>query len=235
MNKLTAEALGTFVLVFSGTGAIVANDASGGAVTPVGISLVFGLVVMALVYAIGDISGAHINPAVTLGFWAAGRFPAKLVAPYIASQLVGAFAASLLLDVLFLDHPNLGATLPAGTWHQSFILEVVLTAMLMFVIMCVSTGAKEKGIMAGAAIGAVIAYEALFAGPICGASMNPARSLAPAVVSGATQYLWVYVVAPVLGSWLGLLSWHAVRPPASARAADASEAEPEPVASEASS
>lgn len=210
-KKLVAEGIGTFALVFAGTGAITINDVSQGAVTHVGISLTFGLVVMAMIYALGDISGAHLNPAVTIGFWAARRFDAQLVVPYLGSQFAGAVAASLCLRLLFWDHPTLGATRPAGPWLQSFILEVLLTAILMFVILCVSTGGKEKGIMAGAAVGAVIAFEALFAGPICGASMNPVRSLAPAAVSGQLSHLWIYLVAPVLGAACAVLGWRCVR------------------------
>jgi aquaporin Z len=200
MNKALAEAFGTFSLVFAGTGAIVVNDVSGGAVTHVGVSLVFGLVVMAMIYAVGDVSGAHLNPAVTLGFWLAGRLPVRAVPFYFASQAAGALLASGLLRAMFPSHPTLGATLPAGPVFQSFVMEAVLTAMLMGVILAVSTGPKEKGVMAGIAVGGVVAFEALMGGPISGASMNPARSLSPAVVSGAVQSLWVYLLAPSLGS-----------------------------------
>ncbi|MBI3877747.1 MAG: aquaporin [Verrucomicrobia bacterium] len=204
MKKFAAEVFGTFALVFAGTGAIVINYASGGAVTHVGIALTFGLVVLAMIYALGEVSGAHFNPAVTLGFCAAGRMPWSQAAPYISSQCAGAFAASGLLRALFPKDEFLGATLPAGAAFQSFVLEVVLAAVLMFVILNVSTGAKEKGITAGIAVGAVIALEALFAGPICGASMNPARSLAPALVSGHVEHLWVYLAAPVTGALLAV-------------------------------
>jgi len=199
-KKLAAEFFGTFTLVFAGTGAIVINDVSGGAVSHVGVALTFGLVVMTLIYAIGDISGAHLNPAVTLGFLAARRFPVGSVLPYVGSQCLGALAASGLLRLLFPSHARLGATQPAGSPLQSFILELVLTWFLMFVVLNVSTGAKEKGITAGIAVGGVIGLEALFAGPICGASMNPARSLAPALVSGQLAHLWIYLLAPVLGA-----------------------------------
>lgn len=204
MKKYLAEAIGTFSLVFAGTGAIIVNDVSQGTIAHVGIALTFGLVVMAMIYSIGDVSGAHINPAVTIAFWSANRFEARNVLPYLLAQLIGAFAASGVLRILFLDHNTLGATLPAGAWWQSFIFEVLLTFILMFVILNVSTGAKEKGIMAGAAIGGVVAFEALFAGPICGASMNPARSIAPAVVSGNLQHLWLYLAAPILGGLLAV-------------------------------
>lgn len=207
MKRYIAEFHGTFALVFAGTGAIVVNQVTGGAVTHVGIALTFGLVVMAMIYTVGDVSGAHLNPAVTLGFWAAKRLPGSEVLPYIAAQLMGALAASGLLRLLFIDEfGTLGATLPAGPAWQSFVFEVVLTFMLMYVILCVSEGAKEKGLMAGVAIGGVVGLEAMFAGPICGASMNPARSLAPAVVSGHIEHLWLYLVAPVLGAGLAVLS-----------------------------
>jgi aquaporin Z len=204
MNRLFAEALGTFFLVFAGTGAVVVNDASAGAVTHVGVALTFGLVVMTLVYALGDVSGAHLNPAVTLAFAASRRFPLQRVPAYAGAQLAGALAASLLLRLLFPGHPTLGATLPVGAPWRSFVLEVVLTFMLMLVILGVATGAKEKGLMAGVAIGGVIGLEALFAGPICGASMNPARSLAPALVSGALASVWIYLIAPTLGALLAV-------------------------------
>lgn len=212
-QKLIAEFLGTFALVFAGTGAIVINDVSGGAVTHVGIALTFGLVVLAMIYSVGDISGAHLNPAVTLGFWLAGRFSGGQVLPYVLSQTAGALTASGVLRFLFQNHPTLGATLPAGSAAQSFVLETILTFLLMFVILNVSTGAKEKGITAGIAVGAVIALEAMFAGKICGASMNPARSLAPAFVSGAFQHLWIYLIAPCLGAALAILACRGCQQP----------------------
>lgn len=219
MNRrsLLAELFGTFALVFCGTGAIVINEVQGGAITHVGIALTFGLIVLALIYALGDISGCHLNPAVTTGFWLAGRFPAAQVAPYLGSQCAGALLASGTLRLLFPTATTLGATLPAGPGWQSFVLELILTFLLMVVILCVSTGAKEKGIMAGVAVGAVIALEAMFAGPVCGASMNPARSLAPAVVSGRVAELWIYLVAPVAGAALGVALFQQLAPPADLR------------------
>jgi aquaporin NIP len=211
MKKLAAECIGTFALVFAGTGAIVINEASGGAVTHVGVALTFGLIVLAMVYTLGDTSGAHLNPAVTIGFLAAKRFPLRNVVPYLVSQCAGAFAASVILRVLFQQSATLGATMPAGPATQSFVLELLLTAILMFAILGVSIGAAEKGITAGIVVGAVIALEAMFAGPICGASMNPARSLAPAIVSGHLQALWMYIVAPIAGAIVGVLGCRCVR------------------------
>ncbi len=211
MRCLLAEFLGTFVLVFAGTGAIVVNDTSGGVIGHAGIALVFGLVVLAMIYTFGDISGAHLNPAVTLGFAAAGRFAWRDVLGYILSQLSGASAASLVLKFLFPNNLSLGMTLPAGSVMQSFILEVILTSILMMVILNVSSNGKEKGITAGIAISAVVALEALFAGPICGASMNPARSLAPAIVGGNFQHLWLYPLAAVLGALIAVPLCIAVR------------------------
>lgn len=199
-RDLLAEAVGTFALVFAGTGAIVINDITGGAVSHIGISLTFGLVILAMIYALGDISGAHFNPAVTIGFWMAHRIERSTVMPYILSQCAGALLASLLLRLLFPSHESLGATQPAGPALQSFVLESILTFVLMLVILQVSRGGKEKGITAGMAVGAVIALEALFAGPISGASMNPARSLAPALVSLQLAHLWIYILAPLAGA-----------------------------------
>ena len=200
MNRLCAEFLGTFALVFAGCGAIVINQVSGGAITHVGIALTFGLIVLAMIHTFGDVSGAHLNPAVTTAFAAARRFPWREVPGYVGAQLAGAFAAAGLLRFLFPTPVNLGATLPTGSATQSFILETVLTFLMMLTILSVSTGAKEKGITAAIAIGGMIGLEALFAGPVCGASMNPFRSLAPAVVSGHLEHLWIYLVAPVAGA-----------------------------------
>lgn len=204
MKAYFAEFIGTFCLVFAGTGAIVIDGVSQGAITHAGVALTFGLVVLAMIYAVGDVSGAHLNPAVTVAFAAAGRFEWRRVPTFAVSQLAGALLASGVLRLLFPTHANLGATLPAGTPLQSLVLEAILTAMLMFVILSVSTGAKEKGITAGIAVGAVIALEAMFAGPICGASMNPARSIAPAFVSGHLEHLWIYLVGPMLGALVAI-------------------------------
>lgn len=200
MRRFAAECFGTFSLVFAGTGAIIVNDVSNGAITHVGIALTFGLVVLAMIYAVGDVSGAHLNPAVTIAFHLAHRLERRWILPYIAAQLLGATAASIVLRLLFPTHETLGATAPAGAAFQSFVMEFLLTLILMLVILSVSRGSKETGMLAGVAVGAVIALEALFAGPICGASMNPARSLAPALISLRMNDVWIYLAAPVLGA-----------------------------------
>ncbi|MEM7145941.1 MAG: MIP family channel protein [Verrucomicrobiota bacterium] len=204
MRSLLAECFGTFCLVFAGTGAVVINNDSGGAITHVGIALTFGLIVMAMIYAIGDVSGAHINPAVTIAFYIAGRFPLAKVAPYIAAQCAGAIAASFLLKFLYPADPTLGATLPTKSWPHTFMMEIILTLLLMFVVLCVSTGAKERGITAGLVVGGTVGLAALFAGPATGASMNPARSLGPALASGNFNQLWVYLTATVAGAALAV-------------------------------
>lgn len=211
MKQYFAELLGTFTLVFAGTGAIIINDLSGGSITHVGIALTFGLVVMTMIYTVGDVSGAHLNPAVTFGFWIARRFPLRKLLPYILSQCAGAILASATLRLLFPRHPTLGATLPTGSLGQAFVLEIILAFFLMFVIINVSHGAKEKGLMAGVAIGAMVGLEALFAGKITGASMNPARSIAPAIVSGNIKDLWLYLIAPLIGATLGILGCRCVQ------------------------
>ena len=204
MNRFAAELIGTFALVFAGTAAIVVDDISGGTVTHLGVALVFGLVVLAMIQAFGEVSGAHLNPAVTLGFAAAGRFPARSVPAYFAAQCAGAILASSALRLLFPEHATLGATVPAGVPVRSLALEFLMTWLLMLVILSVSAGSKERGLMAGIAIGSVVALEALLGGPISGASMNPARSLAPALVSGRLEHLWIYLAAPVAGAVLAV-------------------------------
>ncbi len=204
MKKYTAEFIGTFILVFCGTGAMIIDETTRGAVTHVGVAITWGLIVMALIYSLGEISGAHINPAVTIAFAAAKQFPAKQVFPYIASQIAGALTASIVLKLIFPSSVFLGSTLPANNALQSFVLEVILTFILMLVVFQVATGSKEQGLFAGAAIGSVVLLEAMFAGPVCGASMNPARSLAPAIISGHTEFLWIYLTAPFPGALLAL-------------------------------
>jgi aquaporin Z len=227
VKRPLAELVGTFALVFAGTGAIVIDGVSGGQVTHVGVALTFGLVVTALIYALGDVSGAHMNPAVTLAFVAARRFPARDAPLYVIAQCTGAILASALLHLMFAAHATLGATqatlgatqatlgatFPAGSAAQSFVLELVMTWLLMLVILCVSDGAKERGLMAGIAIGAVVALEALFGGPISGASMNPARSIGPALVSGRIDALWIYIAAPILGAMTAVPMCRWIRAP----------------------
>ncbi len=200
MRKLLAEFLGTYALVFAGTGAIVIDQQFSGAITHVGIAITFGLIVMSMIYAFGDISGAHLNPAVSIAFTIAGRFPLKEMVPYILTQLAGACLASLTLRFMFPGSQMLGATMPSGTEMQSFVMELILTFFLMLVIINVASGSKEQGMFAGLAIGAVVALEAMFAGPVCGASMNPARSLGPAIISGHLEHIWIYLAAPVAGA-----------------------------------
>jgi aquaporin NIP len=212
MNKYLAELIGTFALVFCGTGAIVINQQTGGIVTHVGIAITFGLIVMAMIYALGDISGAHLNPAVTIAFTIAKRFDVKQTLPYIMSQLIGAFIASFTLRILFPSNDTLGATLPSGTDMQSFLLEVILSFFLMLVIINVATGSKEQGMFAGLAIGFTVLLEAMFAGPVCGASMNPARSIAPAIVSGHLEHLWIYIAAPISGAGLAIPIYKILHP-----------------------
>jgi MIP family channel proteins len=210
--RLVAEAFGTFCLVFAGTGAVVVNEVTGGVVSHVGVALTFGLVVMAMVSALGDVSGCHINPAMTIGLWAARRFDRALVLPYVASQCAGAILASGVLRLLFPGSATLGATLPAGSAGQSLVLEALLTLILMVVVLTVSAAGRQRQLLAGVIVGGVIGLEALFAGPISGASMNPARSLAPAVVALQPGSLWIYLVAPIAGALAGVPLCRCIRP-----------------------
>lgn len=205
-RELLAEFIGTFVLIFAGTGAVMVNKLSNGAVTHLGISIVFGAVVTALIYSLGHISGAHFNPAVTLAFWSSGFFPLNLVLPYILAQTLGAISASSLLRISLGAVGNLGSTMPRnGDWTQSLVLETVLTFILMLVIFGSGLDRRAPIGFAGIAIGLTVALEAACMGPITGASMNPARSLAPALVSGNLQHQWLYWVAPILGAQLAVV------------------------------
>lgn len=203
-RKIASELIGTYMLVFVGTSAIVINDLYQGVITHLGIAIVFGLIVTVVIYSLGRISGAHINPAVTIAFWLANRFPSQMVVPYIFAQLMGALLASLTVSIMFAEHSTLGSTLPVGSVKQSFVLEVILTFILMLTIISVATGSKEEGFVAGIVIGMVVALSALFAGPVSGASMNPARSIGPAIVSGNIQHLWIYLVSPVIGASMAI-------------------------------
>lgn len=210
-REMLAEGIGTFILVFAGTGAVMVNQVSGGAITHLGISFVFGAVVAALIYTLGHISGAHFNPAVTLAFWTSGFFPKRRVLPYVLAQSVGAIAASTLLLVALGSVAKLGATLPLnGNWLQSLVLETVLTFILMFVILGSGLDRRAPIGFAGLAIGLTVALEAAFMGPITGASMNPARSLGPSVVGGIWQHHWLYWVAPIVGAQLAVLVYRQI-------------------------
>jgi aquaporin Z len=200
LKKLLAEFGGTFFLVFAGTGAIIINQETGGSIGHIGICLVFGVIVCAMVYAFGNVSGAHLNPAVTFSLWSAGKIDLKEVPGYVFAQVVGAFAASLTLKWFFPMNKLLGTTLPYNdSWKMAFGMEFILTFLLVFVILRVITGDKEYPALAGIIIGGTILVDALFGGPVSGGSMNPARSLAPAIVSGETKHLWAYIFAPIGG------------------------------------
>ncbi len=209
-KQIVAEFIGTFTLVFAGTGAIVVDTLTG-KIGYIGIAMTFGLAVAVMVYSLGHISKAHFNPAVTIGFVSVRKFEKKLVLPYIIAQTGGAILASGLLFMMFGNIGNLGATLPRGSWIQSFILEVVMTFFLMFVIISVATDARVKTGVSGIAIGGIVALDALFGGPISGASMNPARSIGPAIVAGTYGNLWIYLIAPVVGSLIAVLTYEFIR------------------------
>ena len=211
-RRALAEGLATFALVFAGCGAIVANSVYDGALGAVGVSLVFGLVIMVMVYATGHLSGAHINPAVTLAFTLTRHFPAREAVAYIAAQLAGAILAALVLLAVWPDEPaELGSTIPTVGAGNALVYELILTAFLMFVIMAVATDTRAVGAAAAIAIGGTVGLDALFGGPVTGASMNPARSIGPALVSGTFGDLWIYVVGPAAGAALGALAYQLVR------------------------
>ncbi len=210
-REYIVEFIGTFVLVFAGTGAVMVNQISLGAVTHLGISFIFGAVVAALIYTIGHISGAHLNPAVTLAFWCGGLFRRRHVLPYIAAQVMGAIAASGLLLLSFGPVANLGATLPLNNnWIQSLILETALTFILMFVVLGAAVDPRSRREFGGLAIGLTVGVEAACMGPITGASMNPARSFGPAFMSGIWQHHWIYWVAPIVGAQLAVWVYRAL-------------------------
>jgi len=204
-RELLAEAIGTFILVFAGTGAIMVNQISNGAITHLGVSFVFGAVVTALIYTFGHISGAHFNPAVTLAFWRSGFLPTFKVLPYIIAQILGGVLASLMLLLSLGSVANLGATIPLhDNWLQSLILEIILTFILMLVIFGSGLDRRSHSGFAGIAIGLTVGLEAACMGSITGASMNPVRSFAPALVGGVWQHHWIYWVAPILGAQLAV-------------------------------
>jgi aquaporin NIP len=207
---LAAEFVGTFALVFAGCGAVMV-DAKTGALGHVGVAFSFGLVIMVMIYAVGHISGAHFNAAVTFAFALSRHFPWARALAYWAAQLLGALVAAALLRGSLGDVADVGATLPSGSQGQSFLWELVLSFFLMFVIMAVATDTRAVGEAAALAIGGTIALDAMFGGPISGASMNPIRSLAPALVSGNLHALWLYILAPILGTSLGALTYQLIR------------------------
>jgi len=211
MKNYISEFLGTFALIFCGTGAMVINEVTGGAVSHVGIAITWGFIVIAMIYAYGDISGAHFNPAVSIAFAVAKKFSWKEVPKYILAQTLGALLASITLKFLFPESEILGATIPTIEPLRAFVLEIILTFILMLTIINVSTGSKEVGIVAGIAIGGVVLLEAMFAGPVTNASMNPVRSLAPALVSGKLEHLWLYLTAPIIGAILAIFSCKLVK------------------------
>ena len=212
-KKLWSEFIGTFGMVFCGCGAMTVNEVTGGSITHVGVAITWGLIVMAMIYAFGEISGAHFNPAVTISFAFAKKFKWKNVPIYILFQILGSFLAIGILWVLFPESSSFGHTYPADGFepYKAFILELLLTFFLMLVIINVSTGSKEIGTMAAIAIGGIILLEAMFAGPMTKASMNPARSLAPAIISGNFQHLWLYLTAPFIGAILAVISCKLVK------------------------
>jgi aquaporin NIP len=209
-RSLCAEAIGTFALVFAGAGAIVV-DAKTHALGHVGVAIVFGLVIMAMIYAVGHVSGAHFNPSVSFAFALTRHFPWRRAGAYWLAQVAGAVAAAALLRASLGDHAHVGATLPSGSQTQAFLWELILTFFLMFVIMSVATDTRAVGEAAAIAIGGTVGLDAMFGGPITGASMNPARSIGPALVSGDLHALWLYIAAPLAGAALGALAYQFVR------------------------
>ena len=209
-RAVVAEAIGTFALVYAGAGAVMV-DAKTHALGHVGVAITFGLVIMVMIYAVGHISGAHFNGAVTFAFALTRHFPWSRAAAYWAAQLTGALVAASLLRGSLGDIAHVGATLPSGSQGQSLLWEIVMSAFLMFVILAVATDTRAVGEAAAIAVGATIGLDAMFGGPISGASMNPMRSLGPALVAGDLHALWVYVVGPVAGTALGGLAYQYVR------------------------
>jgi aquaporin NIP len=211
-RRAAAEGLAAFALVFAGCGAIVADAVYGGTLGTIGVALTFGLVIMAMVYSTGHLSGAHINPAVTLAFTMTRHFPARDAGAFVAAQLAGAVAGALVLLAIWPDRPaELGATVPNVGAGSAFAYELVLTAILMFVIMAVATDSRAMGSGAAIAIGGTIGLDALFGGPVTGASMNPARSFGPALAAGEWTEFWVYLAGPVVGAALGAFAYQLVR------------------------
>ena len=212
IRRALAEGLAAFALVFAGCGAIVANTVHDGALGAIGVSATFGLVVMAMIYATGHLSGAHINPAVTIAFTLTRHFPYRDALAYVAAQLAGASAGAFVLLTAWSEEPAaLGATVPSVPLGTALLYEIVLSALLMFVIVAVATDTRAVGAAAALAIGGTVGLDALFGGPITGASMNPARSFGPALASGTWDDFWIYVAGPIAGAALGALAYQLVR------------------------
>ncbi|HEX8083763.1 MAG TPA: MIP family channel protein [Solirubrobacteraceae bacterium] len=211
-RRSAAEGLAAFALVFAGCGAVVADARYDGALGSVGVALVFGLIIMVMVYATGHLSGAHINPAVTVAFVLSRHFPARDAVAYVGAQCAGGALGALVLVAVWTDQPaSLGATVPSVGTGSAFVYEAVMTAFLMFVIMAVATDTRAVGAAAAIAIGGTVGLDALFGGPVTGASMNPARSLGPALVVGEWRDFWVYLAGPVAGAALGAFAYQLVR------------------------
>ncbi len=206
-----AEFIGTFLLVFFGTGAIIINEVYDGVIGHLGISMAFGLIVLAVIYAIGEVSGAHLNPAVSISFYIAKTMTLSKTLSYITAQVLGAIFASIVLKLLFPEAMTLGETLPSGSILQTFVMEFILSFALMFVIINVATGSKEQGVAAGLAIGMTVLICALIGGPISGASMNPARSIGPALIAFELHHLWIYILSPILGAISSILVWKLIK------------------------
>lgn len=214
LRRACAEGLAAFALVFAGCGAIVTDATRDGALGATGVAAVFGLVIMVMIYATGHLSGAHINPAVTIAFALTRHFPIRDAAAYIGAQLAGATAGALLLLAAWTDKPAaLGATIPSIDTGTALLYEIALTALLMFVIVAVATDTRAVGAAAAIAIGGTVALDALFGGPLTGASMNPARSFGPALAAGEWTDFWIYVVGPVTGAALGAGAYQFIRTP----------------------
>ncbi|GLJ31320.1 hypothetical protein SUGI_0628340 [Cryptomeria japonica] len=211
IKKLGAEMIGTFFLIFSGCGSVLVDKKTDGSITHLGVSIVWGLTVMLLIYSVGHISGAHFNPSVTVAFATVNRFPVKEIPGYIVAQLVGSISAGFVLRLMFGDISHIAATVPSGSNMQSFVLEFLITFLLMFVVCGVGTDTKAVGELGGLTIGATVAMVVIVAGPISGASLNPARTLGSAIAGNKYTGIWIYMVAPVLGAIAGTWTYNLIR------------------------
>jgi aquaporin NIP len=211
LKRAVAESIGTFGIVFFGCGAIMVAERFPGMISPAGISVAFGLVVMAMIYTLGHISGAHFNPAVTLAFAITRHFPFRSVLLYWCAQCLGSLVGVSILYLILPYGVGYGETVPHVPILQAFMWEVILTFTLMFVVMGVAKDSRAVGTLAGLVIGATVSLTAFVGGPITGDSMNPARSLGPAILSGRVDVLWLYILAPMIGAVLGSLTYQWVR------------------------